>query len=145
MQVKKQQLELDSSTVRTGFKLAKEYVKAAFYHSAYLTYMQSTWREMQGWMMHKLEWIVCWNCVPSCSVVSDSLQPMVWGPPGFLSMGILQARMEWVAMPSFRGSSQPRDRTQVSWAGRVFTLWATREWRFLGEISTASDMQMILP
>ena len=32
-----------------------------------------------------------------------------------LSMGILQARiLEWVAMPSSRGSSQPRDRTQVS-------------------------------
>ena len=30
-----------------------------------------------------------------------------------LSMGILQARiLEWVAMPSSRGSSQPRDRTQ---------------------------------
>ena len=32
-----------------------------------------------------------------------------------LSMEILQARiLEWVAMPSFRGSSQPRDQTQVS-------------------------------
>ena len=32
-----------------------------------------------------------------------------------LSMGILQARiLEWVAMPSSRGSSQPRDGTQVS-------------------------------
>ena len=32
-----------------------------------------------------------------------------------LSMGILQARiLEWLAMPSSRGSSQPRDQTQVS-------------------------------
>ena len=32
-----------------------------------------------------------------------------------LSMGILQARiLEWVAMPSSRGSSQLRDQTQVS-------------------------------
>ena len=32
-----------------------------------------------------------------------------------LSMGILQARiLEWVAMPSSRGSSRPRDWTQVS-------------------------------
>ena len=32
-----------------------------------------------------------------------------------LSMGILQARiLEWVAMPSSRGSYQPRDRTEVS-------------------------------
>ena len=30
-----------------------------------------------------------------------------------LSMGILQARiLEWIAMPTSRGSSQPRDRTQ---------------------------------
>ena len=43
--------------------------------------------------------------------------------------GILQARiLEWVAMPSSRRSSKPRDRTQVSHiAGRFFTSWATRE------------------
>ena len=41
-----------------------------------------------------------------------------------LSMGILQARtLEWVAMPSSRGSSQPMDRTQVSHiAGEIFTI-----------------------
>ena len=46
-----------------------------------------------------------------------------------LSMGILQARiLEWVAMPSSRASSQPRDRTQVSCiGGGFFTIWATRE------------------
>ena len=46
-----------------------------------------------------------------------------------LSIGILQARiLEWVAMPSSRRSSQPRDQTQVSHiAGRFFTIWATRE------------------
>jgi len=39
-------------------------------------------------------------------------------------MGILQARiLEWVAMPSSRGSSQPRDQIQVSCiAGRFFTI-----------------------
>ena len=42
---------------------------------------------------------------------------------------IPQARiLEWVAVPFSRGSSQPRDQTQVSCiAGRVFTSWATRE------------------
>ena len=37
--------------------------------------------------------------------------------------GILQARiLEWVALPFFRGSSQPRDQTQVSLiASRFFT------------------------
>ena len=42
---------------------------------------------------------------------------------------ILQARiLEWVAFPFSRGSSQPRDQTQVSHlAGGFFTSWATRE------------------
>ena len=46
-----------------------------------------------------------------------------------LSMGILQARiLEWVAMPSSRGSSQPRDWTQVSCiAGGFFNVWAIME------------------
>ena len=41
-----------------------------------------------------------------------------------LSVGILQARiLEWVAMPSSRGSSRPRDQTQVSRiAGRFFVI-----------------------
>ena len=43
--------------------------------------------------------------------------------------GILQAKiLEWVAFPFSRGSSQLRDRTQVSHiVGRHFTVWATRE------------------
>ena len=50
-------------------------------------------------------------------------------PPGSSVHGILQARtLEWVAMPSSRGSSQPRNQTEVSRiAGRFFTVWATRE------------------
>ena len=45
-----------------------------------------------------------------------------------LSMGILQVRiLEWVAMPFSRGSSQPRNWTQVSHtADRFFTIWATQ-------------------
>ena len=41
MQVRKQQVELDMEQ-ETGSKLGKEYVKAVYCHSAYLTYMQST-------------------------------------------------------------------------------------------------------
>ena len=46
-----------------------------------------------------------------------------------LSMGILQTRIrEWVAMPSSRGSSQPRNQTQVSSTVSIFsTIWANRE------------------
>ena len=39
MQVKKQQLESDTEQ-QIGSKLGKEYVKAVYYHLAYLTYMQ---------------------------------------------------------------------------------------------------------
>ena len=54
------------------------------------------------------------------------------GPPGFSVHGSLQARiLEWVAISSSRGSSQPRDGTRVScvsWtAGGFFTIWATKE------------------
>ena len=41
MQVKKQQLEMDMEQ-RTLSKFWKEYIKAAYRHPAYLTYMQST-------------------------------------------------------------------------------------------------------
>ena len=46
MQVKKQQLELDMEQL-TGSKSGKEYVKAVYCHSAYLTYMQGTSCEKQ--------------------------------------------------------------------------------------------------
>ena len=50
--------------------------------------------------------------------------------------GILQARtLEWVAFPFSRGSSQTRDRTQVSChGGRFFTCWTTREAHVDGRI-----------
>ena len=54
MQVKRQQLELDMEQ-QIGSKSGKEYVKAIYCHSAYLTYMQSTSSEIPGWMKHKLE------------------------------------------------------------------------------------------
>ena len=53
MQDQKQQLERDVE--QTGSKLGKEYIKAAYCHLAYLTYMQSSSYEMLGWMTHKLE------------------------------------------------------------------------------------------
>ena len=49
------------ATIRTGYGtwtgsiLGKEYVKAVYGHSAYLTYMQSTSCEMLSWRKHKLE------------------------------------------------------------------------------------------
>ena len=54
---------------------------------------------------------------------------MDYSPPGSSAHGILQTRMlEWVAIPFSRGSFQPKDQTQVSCiAGRVLTIWVTRE------------------
>ena len=80
----------------------------------------------------------------SSSVVPDSVTPGLWpvvaqlcltlqpldcGPPGSSIRGILQARMlEWLAISFSRGSSQPRNWTQVFCiAGRFFTNWALRE------------------
>ena len=54
MKVKKQQLELDMEQ-GTGSKLEKEYIKAVYFHPAYLTSIQSTSCKMPGWMKHKLE------------------------------------------------------------------------------------------
>ena len=58
--------------------------------------------------------------IQSCPTLWD---PTDCSPPGSSVHGILQARIpEWVAMPSSRGSSQPRDQTQVSCiAGGFFT------------------------
>ena len=65
---------------------------------------------------------VAQSCLTPCNPMDCSL-------PGFSVHGTFQARvLEWVAMPSSRGSPWPRDRTQVSCtAGRFFTAWATRE------------------
>ena len=56
-------------------------------------------------------------------VMSDSFDPMA-----YIAHGTLQARLEWEAVPFSRGSSQPRDQTQVSHiVGGFFTSSATRE------------------
>ena len=57
----------------------------------------------------------------SCPALCDLMD---YGPPGSSVHGILQARiLKWVAVPFSRGSSQPRDRTQVSCiAGGFFTV-----------------------
>ena len=56
----------------------------------------------------------------SCPTLCD---PMDCSLPGSSAHEILQARiLEWIAVLFFKGSSRPRDRTQVSRiAGRFFT------------------------
>ena len=63
------------------------------------------WTETTG--VHMLSHF---SCVQLCDTLDCSL------PGSSLSMGIFQARiLEWVAMPSSMGSSQPRDQTHVSY------------------------------
>ena len=59
--------------------------------------------------------------------MSDSLWPH--SLPGFSVHGICQTRiLEWVALPSVRGSSWPRDRIHIFCVGRqILYHWATRE------------------
>ena len=55
---------------------------------------------------------VCAKLLQSWPALCDHMD---CSPPGSSVRGVLQARiLEWVAMPSFRGSSRSRDRTQVS-------------------------------
>ena len=67
-------------------------------------------------------------CVYVCVLAAQLClicDPLDCSPPGSSIHGILQARtLEWVAMPSSRGSSQPKDWTWVSCiAGGFFTLY----------------------
>ena len=88
-----------------------------------------TW--LSNWTATGLYIHICWwwwwcEVAQSCPTLCD---PMDCSPPGSSVHGILQARiLEWVAISFSRGSSQPRDQTQVSCiAGRRFNFWATRE------------------
>ena len=73
-----------------------------------------------------------------CISILMSITPCMWkllsrvwlcNTMDYTVLGILLARiLQWVAVSSSRGSSQPRDWTQVSHiVGRFFTSWATRE------------------
>ena len=55
---------------------------------------------------------LCVKSLQSCLTLCD---PVHCSPPGSSVLGILQERVvEWVAMPSSRGSSQPRAQTRIS-------------------------------
>ena len=70
-----------------------------------------------------------WARCHKCTVTQSRLtfcNPMDCSPSGSSVHGVLQARiLEWVAISSSRGSSQPRDQTWVfRIAGKFFTIWA---------------------
>ena len=66
--------------------------------------------------------------VQKVKVKVAQLCPTLCDPMDYRVHGILQARiLQWVAFPFSRGSSQPRDWTQVSHIiGTFSTSWATR-------------------
>ena len=61
----------------------------------------------------------------SCPALCDHMD---CNPPGSSVHGILQARiLEWVALPSSRGSSRPQDRTHVSYVSCIGR-WVLCHW-----------------
>ena len=114
--VKEQQLESDMEQ-QTSSKLRKEYDKAV-YLSPCLLNLHAEWK----WKL--------FSRVQLCN------------PMDYTVHGILLARiLEWVAIPFSRGSSQPRDQTQVSCiTGGFFTSWAIRKSQYAEYITWSAGM-----
>ena len=70
-------------------------------------------------MSNVCEVLAAQSCLTFCYPMDCSL-------PGSSVHRLLQSRnLKWVAIPFSRGSSWPRDQTQVFWiAGRSFTFWS---------------------
>ena len=77
---------------------------------------RESWKDIWGQVIYDIV-----KVAQSCLTLCD--------PMDYTVHGVLQARiLEWVAFPFSRGSSQPRDQTQVSHTvGRFFTNWAIRK------------------
>ena len=79
------------------------------------------------------------NASQLCPALCD---PMDCSLPGSSIHGILQTRiLGWVAIPFSRGSSRPKDPTQVSHtAGGFFTIWTTKQ-----ALLRMKSLQMVKP
>ena len=88
--------------------------------------LETTVGRTNTWISTPVLRLVTWLCPTHCD-------PTDCSSPGSSVHGILWARiLEWVSVSSSRGSSQPRDQTQVSLiAGGFSTVWTTRERPFL--------------
>ena len=93
-----------------------------------LIFLGGNWKQIKNVLKYwsVLRWKSESEVAQSCLSLCD---PMDYNLPGFSVHGIFQARvLEWVAISFSRGSSWPKDQTQVSCiASRCFTLWATKE------------------
>ena len=76
-----------------------------------------------------IPWFYLCLCLHVLSHVWLFVIPMGFSASCLSVHGILQARiLEWVAMPSSRGSSQPKDQSPVSCVGRqILYHWVTAE------------------
>ena len=104
------------------------------------------------WISHRYTYESESEVAQLCLTLCD---PMDCSPPGSSVHGIFQARiLEWVVISFSRGSSWPRDWTQVSHIiSRCFTIWATREvlyihiptpfWNFLPSLSQSQPSKLI--
>ena len=108
-----------------------------------LSHFVNSWNISDFFIVTVLLWFLisdfccCFNLLKSQMMVSvfrNKVEIAQWcptlcDPVDYTFHGILQAQiLEYVAFPFSRGSSQPRDQTQVSCiAGRYFTSWAMRE------------------
>ena len=94
-----------------------------FSHSVMSDYIHGKWETSPTYQPRATRVLSCFSHVQLLA------PPWIVARQAPVSMGILQASiLEWVAISFSRGSSQPRDRTQVSRiGGRRFNLWSTRE------------------
>ena len=116
--------------VKVLYHLSCGYLVLLFHHPD----IPSQWSNLRSdpKVIQAHKWLCC---VLSCSVMSDSLwPPWTVAHQAPLSMGILQASiLDEVSMLSSRGSSWPRNQTEVSCiASKFFTSWATREAHICG-------------
>ena len=100
---------------RIEIKISKRYwlsqVNCSIIHTS--QEMETIYTSTERWM--DKEYVV-YACMLSCYSRVWLCNPVDCTSPGFSAHGILQARiMEWVAMPSCRGSSLPRDRIHISY------------------------------
>ena len=110
------ELSLSDSSL-PWFKISNNPIMNIYFYSKCRVWMEPILRKQK-------ESEVAQSCPTLCHPVDCS-------PPGSSIHGVFQARiLEWVSISLSRGSSQPRDWTQVfRLAGRRFNLWDTREAR----------------
>ena len=115
---------------------------------SYFRRFLSSWRFLlEGWglvetcaedwlsivhICHGVLTCMCAKLLQSCPTLCDTMDH---NPSDSSVHGILQARiLEWVTMPSSRGSFQPRDQTRVSYVSYELLRWALYHWRHLASL-----------